>query len=290
MDTAEQSILQIVLMIVFFGMISLIISWIAWGKGFYSLPAKEHKVPDVRFSFVALNYLLFIAIYVIFAPQLLYLMINTFSSIISKNNVIMITQLLVSTSSLFLLWVYGWSINRSSFKRIWKDLSYPEAKSIGYDIGIGLLCWFVAFPLVALASEIGEWLTLLIFGHLGNEQVAIHFLKLAIGAPFSLFVALVAILIGAPLLEEYLFRGVLQTWLRRKLSPILSITISSLAFAAFHLTEGQGVGNITLFFSLFVFAMYLGFIYEKQRSLFSNVFLHVTFNLISVIRILTYES
>ncbi|MBI3211827.1 MAG: CPBP family intramembrane metalloprotease [Simkania negevensis] len=53
----------------------------------------------------------------------------------------------------------------------------------------------------------------------------------------------------------------------------------------FHLSSSQGVGNI----SLFIFALYLGFLYEKQCSLFASIALHMTFNSISVIRILFYN-
>jgi hypothetical protein len=288
LDTGEQTILQAIMITLFFGIISLVISWIAWSKGFYSLTSKKYKPPAITFSYLIVSFLIFITVYAIFAQYILSHLMIFLSHYLSQRNIMTILQLIVFLITASLISIHGWYTNQTVFKKIWKDSTFPERKPISYDIKIGLLSWIIAFPWVIVASEIAEAITLFIYGRTGNEQAAIQYLKLAMGSPFSLSVALLTILIGAPLLEEYLFRGVLQTWLRRKLSPISAIIISSLSFAAFHLTPGQGIGNITLFFSLFAFAIYLGFIYEKQRSLFSNVFLHVTFNLISVIRILTY--
>lgn len=287
METETPSILQLLCLSLMFGALALIVSWVAWGKGFFNLPAKEHKVPTITFSQVIVTYLIFISVYIMFAPTILHYLVRICGSKVNYINLIALLQLMIFVVTGFLLWVYGWSINRSSFQKIWKDRTFTDGRSLRYDMGIGAFTWLIAFPTVIVASELSEAITLLFFHELGKEQMAIQYLKLAIEAPFSFVVALITILVGAPFLEEYLFRGVLQTWIRNKLSPIWAITISSLAFSLFHLTPSQGVGNIALFFSLFTFALYLGFIYEKQRSLIANITLHVVFNFISVIRIIT---
>jgi membrane protease YdiL (CAAX protease family) len=66
----------------------------------------------------------------------------------------------------------------------------------------------------------------------------------------------------------------------------LAIVFSSICFSAFHFSFSQGIGNISLLFSLFVFALFLGFIYERQGSLFASISLHMTLNIVSVARIL----
>jgi membrane protease YdiL (CAAX protease family) len=65
-----------------------------------------------------------------------------------------------------------------------------------------------------------------------------------------------------------------------------AILLTSLAFALFHYSGSQEIGNVSLIASLFTFALFLGFIYEKQSSLFASIGLHMTFNLASALRIL----
>jgi hypothetical protein len=102
-------------------------------------------------------------------------------------------------------------------------------------------------------------------------------------------VALFIVIIAAPVIEELLFRGFLQNYFKRYLGTKAAILITSLCFALFHLAPSQGLGNISLVISLFSFACFLGFVYERQKSLFASIGLHMFFNLVSSIRILFLE-
>ena len=81
----------------------------------------------------------------------------------------------------------------------------------------------------------------------------------------SAIIALFTIIIAAPVTEEFIFRGMLQNWLKTKLGTKSAIITASACFALFHLSSSQGLGNISLALSLFSFACFLGFIYEKQK-------------------------
>jgi membrane protease YdiL (CAAX protease family) len=70
--------------------------------------------------------------------------------------------------------------------------------------------------------------------------------------------------------------------------PKKAIIFSALCFSLFHLAPSQGIGNISLVASLFLFALFLGFIYERQASLFASIGLHMTFNAVSTVRILFF--
>ena len=137
--------------------------------------------------------------------------------------------------------------------------------------------------------ELAELINLTLFGIHPVEQLAVKYLKLSLESPFTSFVAFLSILLAAPIMEEFIFRGVLQSYLRKKLGMIPAILLASFAFALFHIQPADKLANFPLILSLFVFACYLGFLYERQRSLFSPIALHVTFNLISVIRIIGYH-
>jgi membrane protease YdiL (CAAX protease family) len=98
--------------------------------------------------------------------------------------------------------------------------------------------------------------------------------------------SVVSVVIFAPIIEEFLFRGCLQNYLKLHFGTKAAIQLSALCFALFHLTPSQGIGNFSLAVSLFLLGLFLGFLYEKQNSLFASVGLHMTFNTVSALRII----
>jgi membrane protease YdiL (CAAX protease family) len=79
-----------------------------------------------------------------------------------------------------------------------------------------------------------------------------------------------------PLIEELLFRGMLQTLLRSYIgSPWRAIIVASMVFAVFH-------ENPQHWPALIVLGLLLGYTYEKSGSLFRAIFLHAIFNALSV--------
>ena len=92
-----------------------------------------------------------------------------------------------------------------------------------------------------------------------------------------IMVVVLAVLI-APLIEEILFRGLLQSLIRSYLNkPWLAIGMSSAAFALIH------VDNPGHWFALFVLAVGMGYAYEKSGSLWQSIFIHVLFNAAAVV-------
>jgi membrane protease YdiL (CAAX protease family) len=94
----------------------------------------------------------------------------------------------------------------------------------------------------------------------------------------------------APLLEETLFRGLLQTMIRSVLETRhpkfegrngawLSILISSALFAMVHANTGHWP-------ALFVLSICLGYAYEKSGSLLRPIFIHSFFNAATIIAVL----
>jgi hypothetical protein len=185
-----------------------------------------------------------------------------------------------------LFFIYGFFANKINMKKVWKDRSFPGSKSILRDLETGLIFWFLAIPVVTSVTYFAELLTSLIATPTNKEQVAVRFLKESLGNPLTSSVAFFSIIIAAPLFEEFLFRGILLSYLRTKLGVYSSIFLSALIFSLFHFSPSQSIENISLLLTLFVFGSYLGFVYLKTRSLYASILLHVTFNSISVIRII----
>lgn len=101
--------------------------------------------------------------------------------------------------------------------------------------------------------------------------------------PLRIMIVFVAVVI-APLLEEMLFRGFVQTTIRSffniRNSAWPAIAASSVFFAIMHEDPGHWP-------ALFVLGVCLGYSYEKSGSLFRPIFIHLFFNATSIIAILS---
>lgn len=86
-----------------------------------------------------------------------------------------------------------------------------------------------------------------------------------------------ALVIGVmvPIAEEILFRGVIQTFLARRLGAWLGIGLSSLWFALLHV-------DLALFAPLFLIGAALGFVRHRFDSLWGAIILHSMNNLMSM--------
>lgn len=82
-----------------------------------------------------------------------------------------------------------------------------------------------------------------------------------------------SVVILAPILEEYLFRGILFAELKK--SPKAKIIITALTFAIYHLNLIQGLN--TLFIGLV-----LGYIYYYRRNIKEVILVHMVNNLVAV--------
>jgi len=280
---------------VFFVIIwAVALNWIAYQKGFYSLPKESlSTTPLIR------NLYLFtvFGIYLIFSFVLAPIFARYFLVAMHRANP-EITSLsipaLTGIQFFFMLGIfllitsYMASQDKVLFKRIWKDQEHSPRHASLFDFGMGIMVWFLSFPIVTVLSEISDKILQSLFGLETYEQTAVRFVKSAMSSPTSLFFAISSVLILAPFIEEFLFRGCLQTHLKKRLGVKAAILLSALLFALFHFSFTQGLGNITLMISLFILGGFLGFLYEKQGSLWAPIGLHMTFNTVSALRILFF--
>lgn len=102
--------------------------------------------------------------------------------------------------------------------------------------------------------------------------------------------AILAIAVVAPVVEETFFRGLLFGSLRAKLGFWLAMPISALLFSLAHIPSVGLLGAITLLPVLFLAGCVLAFLYEKTHSLYPSIVAHMTFNLLGVISILVLNS
>jgi membrane protease YdiL (CAAX protease family) len=103
----------------------------------------------------------------------------------------------------------------------------------------------VATGLLAVGVS-GVWVELLnAFGLVVEDQ---QIVAQVVGGPSGLgrVAALGFVVAGAPILEELVFRGYVQTELARWVGPAVSAVASALCFGAFHLSEPAVVPVLTL--------------------------------------------
>ena len=125
-----------------------------------------------------------------------------------------------------------------------------------------------AYPLIAVATiamgfvsePLSSWLPM-------PEHIKAIFEKILSDS----FWALLATVVAAPVLEEFLLRGIIERGLLHWLSPWKAILWSAFFFAVIHLNPWQAIGA-------FIAGILFGWIYWKTRSLAACIFAHMTNN------------
>lgn len=170
------------------------------------------------------------------------------------------------------------------FQAIWNKTG--RKWSLGLDLKAMIYTLLLAFPVIFFCNAFFELIIHGVF-HLENlpDQIAVQWLKASFDFPFYFFLTSFTIVVIAPLLEETLFRGYLQSFLRKYLGAKVAIPITAFCFACFHFSPEQGWNNLPIIASLFPLALFLGYLYEKQGSLFASISMHATFNGISLMNI-----
>jgi len=269
-----------------FGAFSLFFLYIAIRKRFFRI---DEPFPNIQVNLKEIIYTFggYLLISFFIAPLLVKVLfagvkdpsMGAASETITWITFIQLFSILLTAIYFFIL------INRLShmkFKYIWKN----STTSALYDFGIGMTVWLVSFPVVNFFYELTNIFNILIFGKEGPQQTAVIYIKMALASPLLFAISLFCVIIGAPIIEETLFRGFLHNFLRNRVGVKATILLSSIIFSLFHFSFRQEIGNFPLLISLFVFALFLGLLYERQKSLWASIGLHMTFNLISILRIL----
>jgi len=270
----------------FLGIVGAIFLWVAARLHFFRVKVLPRTPADLRYPIVGIIGYLFL--FFIIAPFSIRMMGKHLQALAEHSPALLMTLLQVISLAWVIAYLFFLSLvqGKTTLHAIWIHPSRSRFSCILEDFGLGILTWLIAFPVVGAVSQIMEFITFVLTGLSPVDQIAVRYLKMAKESPVLLSIALFAILVAAPVIEELVFRGFLYTYLRKRFSMVKATTFSALIFSLFHFSPNQGVSNIALLSSLFSLALFLGFLYERQRSLFAPIALHMTFNSISVIRIL----
>lgn len=141
-----------------------------------------------------------------------------------------------------------------------------EARDIGPGLLAGVAAQLVVVPLLYLPLD-------LLGADLDVSEEARRVTDLATGPAIALLA--VAIIVGAPFVEELFFRGLLQRSVARRLGPNWAIALSSVTFGITHFQPVQLLG-------LAAFGVILAVLAQRSGRLGPSLIAHMAFNATTV--------
>ena len=149
--------------------------------------------------------------------------------------------------------------------------------------------WLLALPVVLACNSLVVLGTMLAGGQppaIGHELF--RYLS-DLQSPFGLALLMVSVVIVAPVTEEILYRGVLQSWMIHLLGRphrIAAVMMVAAAFSLVHLSAAPW----QVLPALFVLGLMLGWLYETTGSLWPGIAVHALFNLTNVLAMLAMNA
>lgn len=137
----------------------------------------------------------------------------------------------------------------------------------------------VAILVVALGLQ-GEILTL--FADLSGDLS---------GRDFNPLLLFLTVAVAVPVWEEYIFRGYFYNTLRKYSRFIPAAILSSFVFAIMHFANGGGTvaGTLAVVVSIFILSLGITYMFERDRSLWIPIIMHMLNNGIVVLLALIFS-
>ncbi len=140
----------------------------------------------------------------------------------------------------------------------------------------------IGLPVGVLAQLVGVWLVYQpLFWIFGEFDVSGEAKKITDrGTGLGIVLLVLIVVIGAPIVEELFFRGLLLRSLEGRIANGLALVVSSVLFGAAHLQPIQ-------FPALVFIGLVLGWLAQRFGRLGPSMFAHLGFNLVTVIVLVT---
>lgn len=257
--------------------------WVAKIINFYSLPEKRIKTLPDRFLFqMIVAFSIFFAIEVLLFPLIIAIWFKLQGSEQLDPAVRGWLTFLAMIYAAFGILIYCYFLPKES-KDVIKGPNGkgPFSQNIK-NLLIGASTFCFAYPFVMVFGQIIAIIVFSFTHKVQADQTIVHHLKSILKNPLLFSATILSIVTIVPIVEEILFRGFLQSWFSLLLGRVKAIFLTSFIFACFHFSVAQGIANIELLASLFILSCFLGFIYERQQSIWASIGLHAFFNAIGV--------
>jgi len=262
---------------------------LAWGLGFFRLPTKS-STNEISFLSTIGAFVLYFTMQLFLVPAFVfgYLLItekslpDNLGKILSAIDVGWISFISIVLSTIAVA-IYSLVLGFPVMKSIWDGGGTTLRHKIK-SVLIGALSWLFVYPWVIVVAQL---VTILFILHMQEtppiiDQEMVRHLKEIASDKALFFGTIFSVIILVPIAEEILFRGFLQNFFRRYLGIFASIILTSALFASLHYSIGQGFANWQIVISLFLVSLFLGYLYERQQTLWAPIALHVAINGISI--------
>lgn len=180
----------------------------------------------------------------------------------------MLAQLPTWIVMLSITWVVAGALGRT--RPGWSFKGEPLDLARGFSVGFVL-----QIPIVIIVLTIVS----LIFGEFAPDGRALSLVD-SIDGPIDLIALFLGVAVGAPIVEELFYRGVVQRALVDRLGPIVGIGITSLLFGAVHFS----LVNLA---PLTVVGAGFGYLAYKYGRLLPAIIAHMTFNTVTLVALLS---
>ena len=169
----------------------------------------------------------------------------------------------------YVLWAWFFSLRKYSLSwRSYGFKGFEEGKAWAIAAGV-IVCGIFATTLVSAASDA---VYRRVIGPVPSENVVTLFPHV----PAGLLLFLVFGVVLVPPLEELIFRGFVFQGLARSWGPVAGAIVSALVFALAH-------QQLSVLVPIFFLGVLLAAAFYWTRSLYANIAMHATFNLIGVV-------
>ncbi len=148
------------------------------------------------------------------------------------------------------------------------------------DVKTGIKHYLIVLPVIILAGFVVDFI-LRIFGIVPEQQDILNKIlnEDSLGVlTFMFFFGMLA----APVVEEILFRGFLQSAVRTAFGRLKAILISGFLFALVHL-------NVHVFLQIFILGLLLAYLFEKTESLIAPITVHICHNTATLAFLISFK-
>ena len=165
--------------------------------------------------------------------------------------------------------------------RTWSPWPVNQARYSGkYLFNQAVLAWLAAYPVLAVASWVWQWIIHVVHQPTAPLQQAVQFLGHA-SSPKQVTVLIVFAGVIAPINEELFFRAGLYRFIKSRMPAGYALVAVNLLFAAAH-------ANLLSFLPLFILGVLLTRLYERCGNIAAPIAFHALFNLANMAVILLF--
>lgn len=260
----------------------------AWIFGFFRKPQSMGR-NNVTFFPTAGIFILYFFIQLVFVPVLFFFSlyitngetINEIKRNLTQSQLGWLSFSMIAATA-FITVVYSLVLGSKIRKTVWNSGGHRFFGKLKSAV-IGVLSWLIAYPWVVIIGQVMAAIFIFYYNQPlpEIEQEMVKHLKGIEGEKALFYLTIAAVVFVVPITEELLFRGFLQNWLKQLTSVSWAVVLSSILFASLHYAQDQELANWHIVTALFVVSCFLGYVYERQKTLWAPIALHITVNGVS---------